>query len=376
MIQMFYVVAAGASTYTQIDTGVMCKPTSEEEIGCDNLKAFIVSSGLGGSADADAVSMVTGRCPLDGTPSNPSSCWVDVSVDEDGNVRTIPLPLGYNLIDWVAADKHGNLPRNNAKPSPQVIKRTQLIYAAPVVVLNGVTDLILLEVGSTGTGSFIVQFGQGGDTISFIGGTSRSLPTPLSFDCTPAASFTPPLESAGVYTYTATDAGTCSFVGLTSTSSVTFADASSLDPLFYFAGNEITVESTSTGGDVAPMRIDEIVVTSVNSITPISAVTFETTYTYSVTVVPSGSAVVEITPMAINDSGDDFTIGDPIELNNNGFMVPRRNYLENQLELLPLKPEITVDDLYLSIKAAIVGSSIDRQNIYYSHSGISYFACW
>ena len=208
-----------------------------------------------------------------------------------------------------------------------------------------------------------MQFGQGGDTISFIGGTSRSLPTSLSFDCTPAASFTPPLESAGVYTYTATDTGTCSFDGLTSTSSVTFADASSLDPLFYFAGNEITVESTSTGGDVAPMRIDEIVVTSVNSITPISAVTFETTYNYSVTVVPSGSAVVEITPMAINDSGDDFTIGDPIELNNNGFMVPRRNYLENQLELLPLKPEITVDDLYLSIKAAIVGSSIDGASI-------------
>ena len=43
-----YVVAAGASTYTQIDTGVMCKPTSEEKTGCDNLKAFIVSSGLGG----------------------------------------------------------------------------------------------------------------------------------------------------------------------------------------------------------------------------------------------------------------------------------------------------------------------------------------
>ena len=98
--------------------------------------------------------MVTGRCPLDGTPSNPSSCWVDVSVDEDGNVRTtIPLPLGYNLIDWVAADRYGNLPRDNAIPR-QVRKETQLIYVAPTVVLNGVTDLILLEVGSTGTGSF------------------------------------------------------------------------------------------------------------------------------------------------------------------------------------------------------------------------------
>ena len=115
-----YVVAAGASTYTQIDTGVKC--TGD----CNNLKAFIVSSGLGGSADADAASMVTDRCYPDNTSSNPNSCWVnDVSVDEDGNVRTIPLPLGYNLIDWVAADEHGNLPRNDANPR-QVIKKHSL----------------------------------------------------------------------------------------------------------------------------------------------------------------------------------------------------------------------------------------------------------
>ena len=103
------VVAAGASIYTPVDTEVTCKPTSEEEIGCDNLKAFIVSSGLGGSADADAVAMVTDTCSLDNAPSNPTnSCWVDsVSVDRDGNVGTIPLPLGYSVIDWVAADGYG-----------------------------------------------------------------------------------------------------------------------------------------------------------------------------------------------------------------------------------------------------------------------------
>ena len=30
----------------------------------------------------------------------------------------IPLPLGYNLINWVAADEYGNLPRNNAIRTP------------------------------------------------------------------------------------------------------------------------------------------------------------------------------------------------------------------------------------------------------------------
>ena len=47
------VVAAGIGTYTQIDTGVTCKPEPDDEstpedesIGCANLKAFIVSSGL------------------------------------------------------------------------------------------------------------------------------------------------------------------------------------------------------------------------------------------------------------------------------------------------------------------------------------------
>ena len=114
----------------------------------------------------------------------------------------------------------------------------------------------------------------------------------LSFDCTPAASFTPPLESAGVYTYTATDPGTCSFVGLTSTSSVTFADPLPDPDLFYFAGNEITVESTSTGGDVAAVRIEEIVVTSprtTNTANTVSAVTeliSNEEYTYRVTTLP------------------------------------------------------------------------------------------
>ena len=120
------VVAAGASIYTPVDTEVTCKPTGEEKIGCDNLKAFIVSSGLGGSADADAVSMVTEICPddPDDVSSIPSSCWIDDAF-VDGNVRTIPLPLGYNLINWVAADRYGNLPRNNARP-PQVIKKHSL----------------------------------------------------------------------------------------------------------------------------------------------------------------------------------------------------------------------------------------------------------
>ena len=66
------VVAAGIGTYTQIDTGVTCNGDD-----CNNLKAFIVSSGLTGNADDNAVSMVTGIVLLIMLSSNPTSCWVD-----------------------------------------------------------------------------------------------------------------------------------------------------------------------------------------------------------------------------------------------------------------------------------------------------------
>ena len=84
----------------------------------------------------------------------------------------------------------------------------------------------------------------------------------------------------------------CSFGGLTSTSSVTFADPLPDPDLFYFAGNEITVESTSTGGDVAAVSIEEIVVTSprtTNIASTVSAVTeliSNEEYTYRVTTLP------------------------------------------------------------------------------------------
>ena len=141
----------------------------DESIGCDNLKAFIVSSGLTGDMNADAVAMVTGTCSLDNAPSDPNSCWVDdVSVDSAGNVlTTIPLPLGYSVIDWVAADGYGNLILST--------RQKQLVYVAPVVVLNGITDLVLIE--TPGEGSFKVEgfVQQDGVTISFIGGETKRI---------------------------------------------------------------------------------------------------------------------------------------------------------------------------------------------------------
>ena len=224
------IAAAGASRgsrYTQIDTGVTCEGTA-----CNNLKAFIVSSGLiedddtddTDGADADAVAMVTDRCPpdvADATSPNPSACWVDeVMVNKDGNME-IPLQLGYNVIDWVAADDNGNLILST--------RQKQLVYVAPVVVLlNGITDLVL-PAGSPGiTASFGVQFTQGTQSIRFIGGGTRTIsgnvsPT-ITFSCDSAISVASP-SAEGRYTYTATDAGTCSFPGLTGTSPVSFADS-------------------------------------------------------------------------------------------------------------------------------------------------------
>ena len=98
-------------TYTQIDTGVTCSGAA-----CNNLKAFIVSSGLTGDASDDAVSMVTEICPDSDDGPSLNSCWIDdVSVDTDGNVGAIPLQLGYNLIDWVATDSNGKLTSTRQK---------------------------------------------------------------------------------------------------------------------------------------------------------------------------------------------------------------------------------------------------------------------
>ena len=323
------VVAAGASTYTQIDTGVKC-----EGADCNNLKAFIVSSGLGGDADANAVAMVTGICPdPDDVSSVPNlhSCWVDdVSVSEDGNVGTIPLPLGYNLIDWVAADNNGNLVLSTS--------RTQLIYVAPTIVLDGITDLVLNGVaGTTEEGRFRARFipqdgDQDGDplsgnSISFIDGTVRTVDAD-NFRCEPEPSASgidvrdfsivsgsrleesledlgvdnPQLvtSGAGIYTYTAgviSSSATTTVCRLDelSTTSITFGDALSLEP-FYVAGNEINV-SVAEPGTVAIDRIDEIRVTDPSqSYITVAAVAPGRMYEYIVTASDNVSVVVTIVP--------------------------------------------------------------------------------
>ena len=322
------VVAAGASTYTQIDTGVKC-----EGADCNNLKAFIVS-GLGGDADANAVAMVTGICPdPDDVSSVPNlhSCWVDdVSVSEDGNVGTIPLPLGYNLIDWVAADNNGNLVLSTS--------RTQLIYVAPTIVLDGITDLVLNGVaGTTEEGRFRARFipqdgDQDGDplsgnSISFIDGTVRTVDAD-NFRCEPEPSASgidvrdfsivsgsrleesledlgvdnPQLvtSGAGIYTYTAeviSSSATTTVCRLDelSTTSITFGDALSLEP-FYVAGNEINV-SVAEPGTVAIDRIDEIRVTDPSqSYITVAAVAPGRMYEYIVTASDNVSVVVTIVP--------------------------------------------------------------------------------
>ena len=154
------------------------------------------------------------------------------------------------------------------------------------------------------TASFRVRFTQGiqnGNSIRFIGSVTRTIPDnvrpTITFSCDSAISVaSPPAE--GRYTYTATDAGTCSFPGLTGTSPVPFADPSSLDPLFYFAGNGINVVRADDTNRVADVRIASIEVTeSASTGTIIAAVTPTGSYDYTV-VNPSGSdVIVEITLM-------------------------------------------------------------------------------
>ena len=363
------VVPAVASIYTQIqiDTDVMCEPATDDEstpedesIGCANLKAFIVSSGLSGNASDDAVAMVTGICPDPDAdiPSVPNSCWVDdVSVDSDGNVQTmIPLQLGYNLIDWVAADTNGNLVLST--------RQKQLVYVAPGVVLfNGTTDLVLPEGETEGEGSFQVEFVQPEDdsdvtmfdTITFIGPETRTIsdnvsPT-ISFSsssCDSTISVSSLLLSAEgaykyKYAYTGTGDATCSFDALTVTSPVTFG----VEPVpFYFAGNGINVVRASTTNRVAPASIDEIEVTTSNTNTVVTAVTSNADYRYSVTTLPSGSdVIVEITVM-------------PPELYDGPPLVglPATGVIPTLSE--PLAEG--TDDPHISIKATIVvgGTSI------------------
>ena len=296
---------AGRSPYTRVDTGVTC-----DGADCDNLKAFIVSSGLDGNPIDDAVAMVTEICPDNPDDVNdssiPNSCWVDdVSVNADGNVGTIPLQLGFNVIDWVATDTNGNLVLST--------RQKQLVYVAPVVVLfNGITDLVLPAEQSTATGIFGVQFVQPKDRISFtifdtiifMGPETRTIPTlskdSFSCDLASASAITsvssPSDEGVYTYTYMGTGDATCSFDALTRTSPVTFGDASSLDPLFYFAGNGINVVRASTTNRVADARIDEIEVTTSNTNTVVTAITPNVDYNYEVTPLPTNSdVIVEIT---------------------------------------------------------------------------------
>ena len=346
------------SRYPQIDTGVTC-------VGdCNNLKAFIVSSGLveddpnddTDGADADAMAMVTDRCPPDhdSTSPNPIACWVDeVMVNEDGNME-IRLQLGYNVIDWVAADDNGNLILST--------RQKQLVYVAPVVVLlGGITDLVLPAGSPDITASFRVQFTQfrrgtqSGNSMSFIGGGTRTIPDNVSptisfssSSCDSAISVSSP-SAKGRYTYTATDAGTCSFDALTGTSPVPFADPSSLDPLFYFAGNGINVVRASTTNRLARESIAEIAVVNAGA-TTVNAVTSDGDYSYRVTTrvttLPANEdVIVEITLRSP-------PLGEIVEvLLENG--APTGDF--------PSVPEPS-EGRYISIEAAI-GTSIEAATI-------------
>ena len=272
------VIKAGASTYTQISTADVDIDGNVVEyvecIGdCSNLKAFIVSSGLteddpndsNDGPDADPVAMATGTCSLDNALSNPNSCWDDVSVDvANGNVGAIPLPLGYSVIHWVAADAWDNLILGTRK--------RQLVYVAPVVVFNGATVLVLRDSETTVGGTFKVEEIEqsGGDSISFIGATTRSISdVSMAFtrDCDPAsASITVSQQLTDDeyrYTVTSTDAATCRIAA----EPTRFGDPLTDDP-FYVAEPLITVqEANDTTNRVAPVngRIEEIVVTDVDN---------------------------------------------------------------------------------------------------------------
>ena len=103
-------------------------------------------------------------------------------------------------------------------------RQKQLIYVAPVVVLNGITDLVLIEpetegAMSTGEGSFKVEeFVQpDGDSISFIGVETRNISqvsiAASDISCNPPGTMTIDVSPSDhhrddAYTYTATGTGT------------------------------------------------------------------------------------------------------------------------------------------------------------------------
>ena len=242
--------------------------------------------------------------------------------------------------------------------------KNQFIYVAPVVVLDGVTDLVLSGMaGTTGEGIFRARFlpqdgDQDGDplsgnSISFIDGTVRTIgELPDEFDdnnasCTPPedesgidiievtlASDDLPLDpaltealedlgidnpqlvalsGAGIYTYTAeveytTSTSTVCRIAEVSTTSITFGDGS-LDP-FYLVGNQITVER-GTVDEVASVRIEEIEVYDLNNFDiNFLAVAPGEEYAYEVEYSPTGAqfsvkvASNDDEQFMLNDNGD------------------------------------------------------------------------
>ena len=336
--------AAGASRYTQIDTSdndtgvtVTCNGAD-----CDKLKAFIVSWGSAGDANTTAVATVTGVCPLDDNDSSdPSSCWVDdVSVDEDGNVGTVPLQWGFNRVDWVAADDYGNLILSTMK--------TQYIYVAPALVLTGgATDFVVAERGpnTITTAELDVQFSHdpdvhdpdGDGSVQFLDGVERDIPTP-PIDELPNCTFT----GSNPYTYTVTVPA----VGAPATVCTVFDDVrqssgvvtfGTLPTPFYAVGNPITVErANETTNRVALARIGEIEVHPTgNSDINFLAVALGARYQYEVEIIPSGNAEVEITLIP-----EDVDV--PVA-SDGTFMIPI---------------SASGDDPFISIEVTIAGTSI------------------
>ena len=344
------VEVAGASRYTQIDTGD--NGTSVNCVGadCDKLKAFILSSGSVGNAADTAVAMVTDRCPpdvTDATSPNPSECWVDaVSVDTDGNVGTVPLQWGFNRIDWVAADDYGNLILSTMK--------TQYIYVAPVVVLTGGgTGRVLNEAGEISEvfDDLNVQFVQdpdGDNLVEFLDGAEEGIPT-LALDsgltnCDLTVDPNPSTITVTVTVPSNMDSTECTFNDLWDLGVVVEFGTLPTDPdPFYAVGSQITVErANETTNRVAPASI-EIVVTAANSTIPVADVAFDGSYDYRV-VVPSGSAEVEITFMGEQE---------PF---HRGGTTGRFGPVESSQDPLPL---------YISIKATHVETSITHTVPYF-----------
>ena len=342
--------AAGASRYTQIDTGVNCVGAN-----CDNLKAFIVSSGSVGNDSANAGAMVTGICPFaDDDSSDPSSCWVDdvdvdVLVDDNGNdtgnrdVGTVPLQWGFNLINWVAADNNGNLILSTSQ--------TQLVYVAPVVASTGTitfvvpqntnaTELVVIS-GVQFVHNPVVHDPDGDGSVQFLDGVERDIPTPINGNnCDSTGSnpytYTVPIPAVGA------PATVCTVFDDVRDDVVTFGTLPGIlpntDP-FYAVGNPITVERAGPGNEVAGVRIEGIVVTD-NSGNTVNAVAFGETYNYRVNVVPRDSVVVVEITVTPPELSDEFPL------------------IGTATGSIPTLPDPGMDDLYISIEATIAGSPV------------------